>query len=107
MRVSLFEPEESTAGQTEHWVRGQVLGGSSAVNGMMYMCGQPADFDGIAEKSSEDWSWQHIGAAYRALEQYELGAGPTRGDSGPMPISMPTQRLPVSDAQIAAGAARD
>lgn len=103
--VHASEPEESTAGQTEHWVRGRVLGGSSAVNGMMYVRGQPADFDGIAEQSSEDWSWQHIGAAYRALEQHELGAGPTRGDRGPMRISMPTQRLPVSDAQIAAGAA--
>lgn len=72
--VHASEPEGSTAGQTEHWGRGRGLGGSSAVNGMMYMRGQPADFDGIAEKSSEDWRWQHTGAAYRALEQHELGA---------------------------------
>ncbi len=99
------KPEASTAGQSEHWVRGRMLGGSSSINGMMYVRGQPADFDSIAERSSEDWSWEHIGAAYRALERHELGADATRGDAGPMRISMPTQRLPISDAQIAAGEA--
>lgn len=103
--VHASQPEASTAGQSEHWVRGRVLGGSSSINGMMYVRGQPADFDSIAERSSEDWSWQHIGAAYRALEKHELGADTTRGDAGPMRISMPTQRLPISDAQIAAGEA--
>lgn len=99
------EPEESTANQSESWVRGRVLGGSSSINGMMYVRGQPSDFDAIAEKSSEDWNWDNIGAAYRALENHELGADKTRGDSGPLRISMPTQRLPVSDAQVAAGEA--
>lgn len=99
------EPEESTAGQSEAWVRGRVLGGSTAINGMMYVRGQPSDFDAIAEKSSDDWNWQNIGTAYRALENHELGAAETRGDQGPLRISMPTQRLPISDAQIAAGEA--
>lgn len=103
--VHMSEPEASTAGQSEAWVRGRVLGGSSAVNGMMYVRGQPADFDAIAEQSSKDWSWEHIGAAYRALENHELGADETRGDAGPLKISMPTQRMPVSDAQVAAGEA--
>lgn len=103
--VHMSEPEESTAGQSEAWVRGRVLGGSSSVNGMMYVRGQPADFDAIAERSSEDWSWPHIGNAYRALEDHELGADETRGNAGPLKISMPTQRLPISDAQIAAGEA--
>jgi choline dehydrogenase-like flavoprotein len=103
--VHRSEPEESTAGQQEAWVRGRVLGGSTSVNGMMYVRGQPADFDTIAERSSEDWSWEHIGRAYRELEQHELGGSETRGDRGPMKVSMPTQRLPISEAQIAAGQA--
>lgn len=103
--VHMSEPEPSTAGQSEAWVRGRVLGGSSSVNGMMYVRGQPADFDAIAEQSSDDWSWTHIAAAYRAFENHELGGAETRGDSGPLNISMPTQRLPISDAQIAAGEA--
>ncbi|HET6536836.1 MAG TPA: GMC family oxidoreductase N-terminal domain-containing protein [Sphingopyxis sp.] len=103
--VHMSEPEASTANQSEAWVRGRVLGGSSSINGMMYVRGQPADFDAIADQSSEDWGWEHIGAAYRAIENHELGRAETRGDAGPLKISMPTQHLPISDAQIAAGEA--
>lgn len=103
--VHMGEPEQSNGNQPEPWVRGRVLGGSTAVNGMMYVRGQPADFDSIAEQSSDDWNWKHIGQAYQELEQHELGADETRGDEGPLKISMPTQKLPISDAQIQAGEA--
>jgi choline dehydrogenase-like flavoprotein len=98
-------PEESTAGASETWVRGRVLGGSSSINGMMYVRGQPADFDAIAELSSDDWDWQHIGAAYAALENHELGAGAqgTRGGAGPLHVTLPRTRDTISEAQIAAG----
>lgn len=99
------KPDACTAGQSEVWVRGRVLGGSSAVNGMMYVRGQPADFDSIAELSSDDWSWDRIGAAYAAMESHELGTGDTRGDSGPLKVSLPTLRDSLSEAQIDAGAA--
>lgn len=99
------EPDACTAGQSEVWVRGRVLGGSSSVNGMMYVRGQPADFDEIAELSSADWSWEKIGAAYAALENHELGAADTRGDNGPLKVTMPSLSDALSDAQIAAGEA--
>lgn len=99
------EPNDCTAGQSEVWVRGRVLGGSSSVNGMMYVRGQPADFDAIAELTSDDWSWKHIGPAYAALESHELGAAETRGDRGPLRVTMPTMRDELSEAQIAAGEA--
>lgn len=99
------KPEASTAGQSEVWVRGRVLGGSTSVNGMMYVRGQPADFDAIAALSSEDWSWKYIGQAYRSLENHELGAAETRGSEGPLKISLPQLRDRTSDAQIAAGEA--
>lgn len=99
------KPEAATAGQSEMWVRGRVLGGSSSVNGMMYVRGQPADFDAIAERTSDDWSWAHIGAAYAAMESHELGAAPTRGASGPLKVTMPTLKDRLSDAQIKAGEA--
>ncbi len=98
-------PEEGSGGNPEVWVRGRVLGGSSSVNGMMYVRGQPADFDALAEQTSDDWSWKHIGQAYAELEGHELGAAPTRGGSGPLKISMPTLKDKLSDAMIAAGAA--
>lgn len=99
------EPEAGTAGEVEHWLRGKVLGGSSSVNGMMYVRGQPADFDEIAARSSEDWSWKHIGAAYAALESHELGAAETRGAKGPLRVSMPVMKDKLSEAMIAAGEA--
>ncbi|WP_408587068.1 GMC family oxidoreductase [Novosphingobium sp.] len=98
-------PEASTGGASETWVRGRVLGGSSSVNGMMYVRGQPADFDAIAEVTSDDWAWKHIGPAYAALESHELGADETRGAAGPLKVSMPTLKDALSDAQIAAGEA--
>jgi choline dehydrogenase-like flavoprotein len=97
--------EASTGNKSEYWARGRVLGGSTSINGMMYVRGMPADFDGIAELSSEDWNWDHIGAAYKALENHELGAAETRGDSGPIKITLPTLRDRLSEAQIAAGRA--
>lgn len=96
-------PEASTANKPEYWARGKVLGGSTSINGMMYVRGMPADFDGIAELSSEDWGWEHIGKAYAALESHELGAAETRGASGPIHITLPTHRDALSEAQIAAG----
>ena len=101
--VYASKPEAGTAMNPEVWVRGRVLGGSSSINGMMYVRGQPADFDEIASGTGEDWSWKHIGAAYAALEQHELGAEETRGACGPLKVTMPTLKSPLSDAQIAAG----
>lgn len=96
-------PEDANAQTPEPWVRGRVLGGSSSVNGMMYVRGQPSDFDGIAELSSDDWSWKHIGRAYRELESHELGKAETRGSDGPMKISMPDVRDKLSDAMLETG----
>ena len=97
------DPEEANAQTPEPWVRGRVLGGSSSVNGMMYVRGQPSDFDSIAELTSDDWSWEHIGRAYRELESHELGAAETRGSTGPMNITMPDVRDKLSDAMLETG----
>lgn len=99
------QPESATAGASENWTRGKVLGGSSSVNGLMWVRGQPADFDAIAAQSSEDWSWQHIGAAYRALESHELGEAETRGGKGPLHVSLSTHRDVLTEAMIEAGVA--
>jgi choline dehydrogenase len=95
--------EPSTGNKAEYWARGKVLGGSTSINGMMYVRGMPADFDAIAELAGEDWGWAHIGRAYAELENHELGAAPTRGDSGPLHVTLPTHHDRLSAAQIAAG----
>ncbi|MBA2933824.1 GMC family oxidoreductase N-terminal domain-containing protein [Sphingomonas sp. CGMCC 1.13654] len=97
--------EPGTGNKVETWLRGRVVGGSTSINGLMYVRGQPADFDAIAELSSDDWNWRHIGAAYAALEGHELGAEGTRGGDGPLKLSLPGKdvRGPWHEAVIAAG----
>jgi choline dehydrogenase-like flavoprotein len=97
------EPHLTTNNEAEHWLRGKVLGGSTSVNGMMYVRGQPADFDEIAARSSDDWSWRQIGAAYEALECHALGSGPSRGGRGPLRITLPAIRTALTEAMIKAG----
>lgn len=93
-------PHPCTNNNAEIWARGKVLGGSSAVNGMMYVRGQGADYDAVATTTSEDWSWSRIGQAYREMENHELGAAETRGATGPLHITMPDQRDDLSEAAI-------
>ncbi|WP_077032929.1 GMC family oxidoreductase [Pelomonas sp. KK5] len=87
------------------WVRGRVMGGSTSINGLMWVRGQPADFDLLASTTSADWNWARIGAAYAAMENHELGKGDTRGDAGPQRISMPARRDPLLDRLIASATA--
>lgn len=90
--------------RSERWIRGRTLGGSSSVNGMVYVRGQPKDYDGWAERGLTDWSWEHMLAAYKAIEDHELGADDMRGTGGPLHISVYPGRQPLCDAFIAAGA---
>jgi choline dehydrogenase-like flavoprotein len=99
------EAQSDTGGQPEYWTRGKGIGGSSAVNGMMYVRGQPSDYVELSTIAGPDWSWDRMVAAYRALEDHTLGASSTRGAGGALRVSMPGQRLPVCDAFIAAGSA--
>jgi choline dehydrogenase len=72
----------------EEWVRGRTLGGSSAVNGMIYNRGSRADFDAMEALGNPGWGWDTILPIYRAMENHELGADATRGASGPLDVSV-------------------
>ncbi|MBV1689206.1 GMC family oxidoreductase N-terminal domain-containing protein [Novosphingobium sp. G106] len=100
----LTQPERGNAQTPDMWLRGKVVGGSSSVNGMVWVRGQPADWDDLAASAGEDWSWEHISRAYEAIEGHQLGPGPTRGGSGPVRISLPTWRTRLTEAINAAGA---
>ncbi len=89
--------------RTEEWIRGRTLGGSSAVNGMVYVRGQPEDYDGWAASGLTDWSWQHMLASFKAIENHELGADEMRGVGGPLDVSVFPGRQVLCDAVIAAG----
>jgi choline dehydrogenase-like flavoprotein len=80
-------------------VRGRALGGSSAINGMMYWRGLPSDYDGW---DCRGWDWQSVLAAYRALENHELGPSEYRGGGGELRIATSPYRQELCDAFIAA-----
>jgi choline dehydrogenase-like flavoprotein len=75
-------------GRPEVWLRGRVLGGSAAVNGMMWTRGAPADWDGLAARGNPGWAWADVLPAYRAIEDHSLGASDTRGEGGPLGITV-------------------
>ncbi len=101
----MTKAEPGSNNVAESWARGRTLGGSSAVNGMVYVRGAAPDFDALAELSSDDWNWAHIGEAYRAMEAHELGAAATRGGRGPLRITLPEDRPALAEKVIAAGEA--
>ena len=93
-------------GTVEIWVRGKTLGGSSAVNGMVYNRGVRADWDGLAAVAgAPTWAWDAIVPHYRAMEDNQFGASPTRGVGGPVGISSGANRSELTDDMIASCAA--
>lgn len=66
----------------EQWIRGRTLGGSSSVNGMVYVRGHPQDYDEWHDMGLTEWSWRDMLAAFRAMENHELGADEMRGTGG-------------------------
>jgi len=89
-------------GTVEIWVRGKTLGGSSAVNGMVYNRGVRADWNGLATVAgAPTWAWDAIVPHYRAMEDNQFGASPTRGVGGPLGISSGANRSVLTDDMIA------
>ena len=66
------------SGHQEPWQRGSVLGGSTAVNGMMYVRGQEADFDALEQRGNPGWGWKQFLAAYTAMEDHSSSCYPIR-----------------------------
>jgi choline dehydrogenase len=86
----------------ERWFKGKLLGGSSSVNGMVYMRGSPRDFDRWEEMGCSGWSWNVIGTKYKELEDHELGEAEWRGVGGPLRVTVHPKGDPFHEAIIAA-----
>lgn len=96
------EPEPGSAMKPAVWLRGRTLGGSSAVNGMIYCRGQPQDYNDWARAGCTGWAWSDMEPVFKAMEDYELGPGLYRGVGGPLPVSIQTNRTPVTAALLQA-----
>lgn len=96
------EPDPGTLGRRHIWPRGKVLGGSSSINGLLYVRGQRADYDGWRQMGCEGWGWDDIAPYFRRSEDQEHGACDVHGAGGPLSVTDPAGRHPVSDAVVAA-----
>lgn len=89
--------------QPEFWVGGRMLGGTSSLNGQMYVRCQPEDFNEWAADGCTGWSWADMERHFRAMENHELGACENRGTGGPLHISPQSEKLELCESFIAAG----
>jgi choline dehydrogenase-like flavoprotein len=98
------QPREAGMAATEMWVRGKVLGGSSSINGMIYIRGQPEDYDHWESLGATGWNWSAMRAAFDAIEDHGADDLHAREPgSGPLHISRGRFRYPLAEALIAAG----
>ena len=81
------EPDPNMKGRVDYWPRGKVLGGSSAINGMVYIRGQREDYDDWAALGNVGWDYQSVLPYFRRSEDNEYGADEYRGAGGPWRIS--------------------
>ena len=98
------EPEAGLAGRRSFWPRGRVLGGSSAINGMVWARGRPSDYDAWAQAGLPGWGWDDALRAFRGIERFAGGASEWHGDDGPLPVTDGGARHPLLDRFVEAGA---
>src|SRR3954465_8536014 len=75
-----------------HWPRGKTLGGSSSINGMLYVRGNPADFDTWAQFGNRGWSYESVLPYFRRSEHFEPGGNETRGRGGLLNVANMVER---------------
>jgi len=96
------EPEEGTGGRALPVPRGKLLGGSSSINGLVFVRGQARDYDTWAQMGNRGWSYQDVLPFFKRLESYEGGADEYRGGDGPIRVTNPDERGFLYDALIEA-----
>ena len=98
------QPETHAAGQSLAFKMGRILGGSSAINGMIWVRGNHADFDGWAAEGCTGWSWAEVEPVFRRIENFEDGSDPAMGHGGPIAIARgDIVNAPLNRAFVEAG----
>ncbi len=99
------EPEPELHGRKIFQPRGKVLGGSSSINGLVYMRGQKEDYDLWRQLGNPGWSFEDVRPYFRRSEDHVKGPDEYHGASGPIAVSDQTETHPLCDAFIRAGMA--
>lgn len=96
------EPEAQLGGRRMYQPRGKVLGGTSSINGMLYIRGNAADYDHWRQLGCEGWSYDDVLPFFRKSEDQQRGEDPYHGVGGPLTVSDQPDRSPVAEAIVAA-----
>jgi len=96
------EPDVSLNGRRPRFSGGRVLGGSSSVNAMVWVRGDPGDFDQWAAQGCAGWDYQSVLPYFKRAERFSDGADSFRGGAGPVRVTKQRVRHPLTDAFIAA-----
>ena len=99
------EPDPNMLNRRIYWPRGRTLGGSSAINGLIYIRGQRRDYDDWAAAGNPGWSWDECLPYFRKLENNDLGPGATRGTEGPLNATSIKTPHPLVEGLIGAAGA--
>lgn len=96
------EPQQELGGRHPIVPQGRMLGGGSSINAMIYVRGQPQDYDDWAAGGATGWGWNDVLPAFLRAEANEVLAGPLHGTTGPLRVSEPRHRHPLSSAFVRA-----
>jgi choline dehydrogenase len=99
------EASPGSAGRQIHWPRGKTLGGSSSINGMLYVRGNPADYDGWAQMGCRGWSFDDVLPFFRKSEDYGPGDPAIRGKGGVLRVEDYRTILPLTHRFVEAARA--
>ena len=98
------EPEPQTGNRAIPVPRGRLLGGSSSINGLVYVRGQALDYDSWAQKGNRGWSYDDVLPIFQRMENYESGANEWRRQGGPLHVRKVSDENPLYDALADAAA---
>ncbi|WP_428679436.1 GMC family oxidoreductase [Reyranella sp.] len=97
------EPDEGSGGRRIAVPRGRMLGGSSSINGMVYIRGQAQDYDHWAQLGNRGWSFQDVLPIFKRMERFEGGSDEFRGRDGILPVThTPRNKVPLLEKMIEA-----
>ena len=91
-------PEAGLNGRSLNYPRGRVLGGCSSINGMIYMRGQAADYDGWRQAGNPGWGWEDVLPLFRRSERHYAEGDPLHGGAGELRVERQRLRWPILDA---------
>ena len=96
-------PQPGLNGRKGYQPRGKALGGSSAINAMLYVRGHQSDYDAWADLGCDGWSWDQVMPYFRRSENNENGGDDDHGDAGPLQVSDQKSPRPMAHAFVEAG----